>query len=108
MGNGRYRKFRRFSSNGFWKNIGCLVSSPIFGIGGSRMWDKEEDMNISENKRKKRSILIKVDLYEVCLSYIIYCLLFYFMTILTPFFTLQICGIYITRGMSSESIGKRI
>ena len=32
--NVRFQKFRRFSSNEFWKNIGCLVSSSTFGIGG--------------------------------------------------------------------------
>ena len=36
-------------------------------------------------------------MYEVCISYIIYCLLFYFKTILTPFF-FQIAGISLTRG----------
>ena len=33
-GNVRYQKVRRFSSNGFWKNIGCIVSAPTFGLGG--------------------------------------------------------------------------
>ena len=32
--NGRYRKFCRFSGNDFFKNIGCLVSAPTFGLGG--------------------------------------------------------------------------
>ena len=41
-GNVRYRKIRRFSSNDFWKNIGCLISAPTFGLGGSRLWEKEE------------------------------------------------------------------
>ena len=41
-GNVRYRKFCHFSSNEFWKNIGCLVSAPTFGLGGSRLWEKEE------------------------------------------------------------------
>ena len=41
---------------------------------------------MSENNRERRSIRMKVSLYEVCLSYTSYCLLFYFMTILTPFF----------------------
>ena len=40
-GNVRYRKICRFSSNEFWKNIGCLVSAPTFGLGGSRLWEKE-------------------------------------------------------------------
>ena len=39
-GNVRYRKVCWFSSNEFWKNIGCLVSDPTFGLGGPRMWDK--------------------------------------------------------------------
>ena len=39
--NVRYINFCRFSSNEFWKNIGCLVSSPTFGLGGSRMWENE-------------------------------------------------------------------
>ena len=38
MVNGRARKVRRFSSNGFWKNIGCLISAPTFGLWGFRMW----------------------------------------------------------------------
>ena len=37
-GNVRYLKVRRFSSNEFWNNIGCLVSDPTFGLGGSRLW----------------------------------------------------------------------
>ena len=40
MVNVRARKFWRFSSNEFWKNIDCLVSAPTFGLGGSRMWEK--------------------------------------------------------------------
>ena len=40
-GNVRYRKVRRFSRCEFWNNIGCLVSEPTFGLGGSRMWGKE-------------------------------------------------------------------
>ena len=38
MRNGGYQKFLHFSSNGFWKNIGCLVSAPTFGLGGLRLW----------------------------------------------------------------------
>ena len=53
-GNGWYRKFRRFPRNGFWKNIGCLVSDPTFGIGGSRLWEKEEGTNISGKNSKIR------------------------------------------------------
>ena len=98
IGNGRHRKSRWFSINEFWDNIGCLFSDPTFGIGVSSLWEKEEGINISGKKRKRCSIWIKVDLYEFCLSYIIYCLLFYFMTILIPFFTYQICGISLTRG----------
>ena len=84
-GNIQYRKVCRFSSNEFWKNIGCLVSAPTFGLEGSRLWDKEEALNLIGKKRKIRYIRVKVDLYEVCRSYFMYCLLFYFKTILTPF-----------------------
>ena len=76
-GNLWYRKVRRFSSYELWKNIGCLVSAPIFGLGGSRLWEKEEELKLSGKKRKQRSIRAKVDLYEVCflfylLSYILF------------------------------------
>ena len=64
--NVRYRKVRRLSRCEFWKNIGCLVSSHTFGLGGSRLWEKEEEQKLSEKKRKRRSIWAKVDLYEVC------------------------------------------
>ena len=84
-GNVRYRKVCQFSSNEFWKNIGCLVSAHTFGLGGSKLWEKEEDLKLSGKKRKRRSVRVKIDLYEVCRSYFIYCLLFYFKTILTPF-----------------------
>ena len=40
-GNVWYRKVRRFSSCELWKNIGCLVSARTFGLGGSRLWEKE-------------------------------------------------------------------
>ena len=64
-GNVRYLKVRRFSSSEFWKNIGCLVSAPTFGLGGLRLWEKEEEQKLSGKKRKRRSIWRKVDLYEV-------------------------------------------
>ena len=98
-GNVRYQKVRWFSINECWKNIGCLVSAPNFGLRGFRLWEKEEEINLSGKKRKRRSIRIKVYLYEVCLSEIIYYLLFYLKTILTPFPPCQISGIYPTREM---------
>ena len=107
-GNVQYQKVRRFSSNEFWKNIGCLVSAPTFGLGGSRLWEKEEDIKISGKKRKRLSIRIKVDLYEVFLSKIIYCLLFYFKTVLTLFFFPARFLVSLSLGeRSSESIGHK-
>ena len=98
MVNERTRKFWQFSSNEFWKNIGCLVSAHTFVTGGSRMWDKEEAQKISIKKRKIRSIGLKIDFYEVFLSYIIYCRPYYIMTIITPFCFRKICGISHTMG----------
>ena len=109
IGNVRYQEVRRISRNEFWKNICCLVSAHIFGLGGSRLWDKEEDIKISGKKRKRRSILIKVDFYEVCLSGIIYCLIFYFMTIpILFFFSRQICGISLTRGKEFKNYWPKV
>ena len=33
-GDVRYQKVCRFYRNEFWKNIGCLVSAPTFGLRG--------------------------------------------------------------------------
>ena len=60
-GNVRYRKVCRFSSNEFWKNIGCLVSATTFGLGVLRLWEKEADRKLSGKKRKRRSIRINPD-----------------------------------------------
>ena len=65
-------------------NIGCLFPAPIFGIGGLRLWEKEEAQNTSRQKRKIRSIIVDVDLYDFFLLYIIYCLLFYYDYTNTP------------------------
>ena len=64
--NGRFQKLRRFSRNEFWENIGCLLSEPTFGLGGSIMG--QNDLKISGKKRKRSLIRPKVDLYEVFAS----------------------------------------
>ena len=72
------------------------------------MWETEQDTKISGKKRRIRLIRINVDLYEVCLSKIIYCLLFYFKTILIPLFCTAIFLVSISLGeRSSESIGQK-
>ena len=58
--NGQFQKLRQLSRNELWKNIGCLMSAPTFGLGGSRMWEKNPEIS-----GKKIS---KVDLYKVCAS----------------------------------------
>ena len=60
--NGICWKLQRFSRNEFWKNIGCIISAHTFGLGGSRLWEK--DQNISGKNRKRYLIQSKVDLYE--------------------------------------------
>ena len=64
--NEQFRKLRWFSRNKFWKNIACILSVPTFGLGGSRLWEK--DIKISGKNTKRSSIQSKVDLYEVCAS----------------------------------------
>ena len=34
MVNGQYQNVCKFSINGFWKNVSCLVSVPDFILGG--------------------------------------------------------------------------
>ena len=63
-------------------------------------------MKIIGNKRNMISIWIKFDMYEVFISYIIYCLLFYFMTILITFFPARfMVSLSLMKGIS-ESIGQ--
>ena len=76
--NGKFWKLRRFSRNELWKNIGCLLSEPTFGLGGSILW--ENYPKISWKNRKSYSILSKDDLYEVCellFKTLYYCYYFY-------------------------------
>ena len=84
---GGLRKFGGFQAINFRKTFFCPVSYPTFGIGRLNLWEKEEGKKIIGKKRKRRSIRVNVDLYEVFLSFIIYFLLFYIMTILIPFFS---------------------
>ena len=76
IGKGRIRKLWWFSSNEYWNNVGYLILARTFGLGGSRLREKEEQQNISENKSKSRSIWLKVYLYGFCV-YSILCMLFY-------------------------------
>ena len=76
MVKGNASKIRRFSSNEFWKNIGCLILDPTFGLGGLRLWEKEEAQKIIGNKRKIRSIRVKFYLYKVCVYSILFVLFF--------------------------------
>ena len=55
----------------------------------------------------RSSIWIKVDFYEVLLSEIIYCPLFYFQTILTTFFPARFPVSLSLGEISSESIGHK-
>ena len=48
--NRKLRKLQQFSREKFWKNIGCLLSAPNFGLGGSILW--EYYTKISGKRRK--------------------------------------------------------
>ena len=76
MVKGRLHKFRPFSINEIRKNVGCLVPDPTFGLGGSRLWDKEEEQKIKGNKCYIYSIRVRVNLYEVCVYSILFIVLF--------------------------------
>ena len=82
---GGIKKFVGFPEINFGRTLVVLFLLLHLVLGGSRIWYKEEYIKISGKKRKIHSIWIKVDLCEVCLSEIIYYLLFYFKTILIPF-----------------------
>ena len=75
MVNGQYRNVCQFSRNGIWKNIGCLVSDPTFGIGGLMLWEKEEAQEIRVNKRKNHSIRMNIDLHDIFYRVFYYLLL---------------------------------
>ena len=77
MVKGRAWKFWLFSSNEFWKNIGCLILDLTFGLGGSSLWEKQEAHKIGGHKSKRRSIRVNVDFYEVFLSYFIHGLIYF-------------------------------
>ena len=53
---GRVGKVHSFSRKYFWNNIGCMFSALSFGIGGQRLWDNVEVVNISGRvgKRSRR------------------------------------------------------
>ena len=75
--NGWDIKVRLFSSSEFWKSIGFILLDPTFSLWVSMLWKKEEEQNISGNNRNISSIRMKVYFYEVCLSYIIYCIIYF-------------------------------
>ena len=54
QGNGQFQKIWRFPRKKLWKKIGCLLSAPTFGLGGSILWYK--DTRIIGKKRKRYSI----------------------------------------------------
>ena len=58
---------------------------------------------VSGKKRNRCSICINVGLYEVFISCIIFCLIFYFITVLTTFFFIFVASLSL-RESSSEII----
>ena len=43
-----------FPSNEYWKDIGCLVFEPTFGVGVSRLWYKKNGGYISGKKMERK------------------------------------------------------
>ena len=84
----RPRRDWPFSINEFWKNIGCLISASTFGIGGSRIWDKEESHKIGEMKINRLLIMVKVNFYAFCVYHILFKVLFIILLLYWhPFFS---------------------
>ena len=54
----RISQYCQFSGNEFFNSIGCLILYPNSGIGGLRLWEKEEAQNISVKKSNIRYIII--------------------------------------------------
>ena len=96
------KKFVGFPAMNFGRTLVVLFQLLPLVLGDRVCGITKKEINLSGKKRKRRSIQIKVDLYEVCISGIIYCLLFYFPTILTSFFPRHISGISLTRGKKSR------
>ena len=102
--NGQFWKLRQFSGDEFWKNIGCIISAPNFGLGGSRLWEKYPE--ISGKKRKRSLIRLKVDLYEVCASLFQFFYYYYYFYTNTYFPSARFVA-YLTLGeRSSGGIGQ--
>ena len=55
MGRGSIRKFRKFSRNEYWNNIGCLILTPTFVVGWSKLWEKEKGKMSQEIKLREFS-----------------------------------------------------
>ena len=43
--------FGGFQETNFWKNIGCLLPAPTFGLGGSRLCEKDTEISVKKRKR---------------------------------------------------------
>ena len=41
---GIFEKLRRFSRKQIWRTIGCHISAPTFSLGGSRLWEKDQNI----------------------------------------------------------------
>ena len=61
----RISKLYSFTRNGFWDNIGCMISIPTFSVGDKILWDKEDKINITGKENKGTNIRGYVGLYDV-------------------------------------------
>ena len=103
----RPRRDWPFSINEFWKNIGCLISASTFGIGGSRIWDKEESHKIGEMKINRLLIMVKVNFYAFCVYHILFKVLFIILLLYWhPFFSPYLWHISHHGETSSGGVGQ--
>ena len=65
-------KFVGFPAMNFGRTLVVSFQLLSLVLGGSRLWEKQEGLKLIGRKRNRHSIRVKIDFYEVCISYFIY------------------------------------
>ena len=72
MNGGRKRLISPFKRQGFWKFIGCILSTVTYGNKGQNIWSEiPKAFGNMENPKLRRDVRVNTDLYKVCCAH--YC-----------------------------------